>query len=178
MLRAVGGIALGALALAAGAAYAQTGEALSLLTMEKNGLAWDGVGLGNSLVSAERRIGVTLALERNPESNPCAPFVAIADHHGLTLTLGFASPKPGAKIDWLRVRFEGQQVAASGEDLAKELRARFPAAEWRRPADAAADLTEADDLSPVFLVPGGKKPQAVRFAPREHMEFAEPGCFR
>lgn len=161
-------------------AAAQESGALALLTLEKSGLAWDGVGVGNSLVAAERRIGVTLALDRNPENgaNPCAPFVATADHHGLTLTLGFKAPRPGAKIEWLRVRFEGVQIAASASDLATELRARFPGVEWVRPAGASADLAEADDLSPIYLVPGGKTPQAVRFAPREWMELAAPDCFR
>lgn len=160
-------------------AVAQEGQALSLLTIEKKGgLTWDGVGLGTSLVAAERRTGVTLALDRNPENgaNPCAPYVAVVDHNGLTLTLGFGSPRPGAKIEWLRVRFEGQQIAASASDLAAELRARIPSAEWIRPA-GATDLTEGDDLSPTYRVPAGKSVQAVRFAPREWMELAEVSCF-
>jgi hypothetical protein len=161
-------------------AAAQGAGALALLTLEKGALAWDGVGVGSSLVAAERRIGVTLALDRNGESaaNACAPFVATADHHGLTLTLGFRSPRPGAKVEWLRVRFEGAQIASSASDLAAELRARFPGTEWVRPAGAPADLAETDDLSPTYLVPGGKTPQAVRFAPREWMELAAPDCFR
>jgi hypothetical protein len=160
-------------------AAAQGGGALTMLTLEKGGLAWDGVGLGQSLVAAERRIGVTLALDRNAESsaNPCAPFVSSADHHGLRLTLGFRTPRPGAKIEWLRVRFEGPQVASSASDLAAELRARFPGTEWLQP-EGSPDLTEGDDVSPIFLVPGGKEPQAIRFAPRESMELATVACFR
>jgi len=153
------------------------GGALSMLTVEKGDLSWDDVALGTSLVAAERRIGVTLALDRNSAdgANPCAPFIATADHHGLTLTLGFKSPRPGAKIEWLKVRFEGQQIAASASELAAELKQRIPGAEWIRPA-GAADLTEADDLTPVYLTPGKEK-QAIRFAPREWMELAALSCF-
>lgn len=176
---AVAGVVLAVAGAAPRRAAAQEGGALASLTLEKGGLAWDSVGVGTSLVAAERRIGVTLALDRNSESdaNRCAPFVASADHHGLTLTMGFGSPRPGAKVEWLKVRFEGQQIAASASDLAVELRARFPGAEWIRP-EGSPELTEADDLAPTFLVPGGKQPQAVRFAPREWMELAAPDCFR
>jgi hypothetical protein len=155
---------------------AQPGQALSKLALEDGLLSWDGVRLGLSLVQSERKLGVTLALAKNPETNPCAKFVTEAERGGLTLTLGFASPKPSAKIAWLKVRFEGEQIASSASDLAAELRARFPGAEWIRPANRP-DLAESDDLSPAYSVPGGKEPQAIRFAPREWMELATPNCF-
>jgi len=154
---------------------AQSGQALSKLALEEGLLSWDGIRLGLSLVQSERKLGLTLALSKNPETNPCAKFVTEAERGGLTLTLGYASPKPGAKIAWLRVRFEGEQIASSARDLAAELRARFPGAEWIHPA-AKPDLVETDDLSPTYLIPG-KEPQAVRFAPREWMELAAPSCF-
>jgi hypothetical protein len=154
---------------------AQPGQALSKLTLEDGFLAWDGVRLGLSLVQSERKLGLTLALSRNPETNPCAKFITEAQRGGLTLTLGYTSPKPGAKIAWLKVRFEGEQIASSASDLAAELRARFPEASWIKPA-GSPDLVEADDLSPTYLIPG-KEPQAIRFAPREWMELATPACF-
>lgn len=174
-----GGVTAAALLLALGGApplAAQPGQALTKLVVEDGHLAWDDIRLGLSLVQAERKLGVTLALSKNPESNPCAKFVTEAERGGLTLTLGFASPKPSAKVAWLKVRFEGAQIASSASDLAAELRARFPGAEWIRPA-ASPDLAEADDLSPTYTVPGGKEPQALRFAPREWMELGTPGCF-
>lgn len=172
-------VAAAALAVAVGAASplsAQTGQALSKLAIEDGFLAWDGIRLGLSLVQSERKLGVTLALTKNPEPNACAKFVTEAQRGGLTLTLGFASPKPSAKIAWLKVRFEGEQIASSASDLAAELRARFPGAEWIRPA-SQPDLAESDDLSPTYTVPGGKEPQAIRFAPREWMELSTPNCF-
>lgn len=156
-------------------ATAQAADPLWGLELEKGRLSWDGVALGHSLVQAERKIGTTLAVEPSSDSGPCAPYVARSDHHGLSLTLGFRSPKPGAKIEWLRVRFEGAQVMASASDLVAALRVKFPAAEWIRPS-APADLVEADDLAPSFVIPGGKEPQAVRFAPREAMLLAAPAC--
>jgi hypothetical protein len=155
---------------------AQTGQALSKLAIEDGFLSWDGIRLGLSLVQSERKLGVTLALTKNPETNPCAKFVTEAERGGLTLTLGFTSPKPSAKIAWLKVRFEGEQIASSGSDLVAELRSRLPGVEWIRPANQP-DLAESDDLSPTFTVPGGKEPQAIRFAPREWMELATPNCF-
>jgi len=155
---------------------AQNGQALSKLALEDGLLSWDGIRLGLSLVQSERKLGVTLALSKNPEEIPCAKFVTEAERGGLTLTLGFPSPKPSAKISWLKIRFEGEQIASSASDLAAELRARFPGAEWIRPA-GQPDLVEADDLGPTFAVPGGKEPQAIRFAPREWMELATPACF-
>jgi hypothetical protein len=174
-----GGVAAAALILTLGGPSplaAQTGQALSKLAIEDGHLSWDGVRLGLSLVQSERKLGVTLALSRNPETNPCAKFITEAERGGLTLTLGFTSPKPSAKIAWLKVRFEGAQIASSASDLAAELRARFPGTEWIRPA-SPPDLVEGDDLSPTYAVPGGKEPQALRFAPREWMELATPECF-
>lgn len=155
---------------------AQGGQALSKLAIEDGYLSWDGIRVGLSLVQSERKLGVTLALSKNPEANPCAKYITEAERGGLTLTLGFASPKPSAKVAWLKVRFEGDQIASSASDLAAELRARFPTAEWIRPANQP-DLVETDDLSPTYTVPGGKEAQAIRFAPREWMELAAPTCF-
>jgi hypothetical protein len=155
------------------AAQPTSGTPLAALELEKGKLGWDGVQLGMSLVQAERKLGVTLALDRG-SLGPCPAYVAVADHHGLTLTLGFANAKPGAKVEYLGVRFEGAQVLASGPELAAELRAKIPTVEWLRPAEPA-DLIEEEDLRPTYLVPG-KKPAVVRLLPREALILAEPDC--
>lgn len=175
VLRAVGAAALVVALGAPRPAVAQSGQALAKLSLDDGRLSWDGVRLGMSLVQAERKLGVTLALGKKQEPNPCAKFVAEADRGGVRLTVGFASPKPSAKIVWLHVRFGNEQVAASASELAAEIRARFPGAAWVRPANQP-DLVESDDLAPTFDIPGGDEPQAVRLAPREALELAAPGC--
>lgn len=150
---------------------AQQNGALYALGRESNRLAWDGLQLGTSLVAAERRLGVTLALAKNPSPTPCANFVAEADYHGIRVTLGFKKPSPAAKIDWMRVRFEGQQVAVGATELVAELKALFPDAKWTPPA-GAPETVESDDLTPIYAVPGGKETQAVRLYPREAIELA------
>jgi len=174
--RGIGWLLLAVLGLAdARASGAQNTDPLWGLELEKGRLSWDGVALGNSLVQAEREIGVTLALEPSRDSGPCAPYVARVDHHGLSLTLGFRAPKPGAKVEWLRVRFESQQVLAGAAELAASVRAKFPDAQWSRPAEPA-DLVEADDLVPTYVIPGGKEPQALRLRPREALLLGAPAC--
>ena len=74
-----------------------------------------------------------------------------------------------------RVRFEGPQVLAGAAELSAALKARLPGAEWIRPAEPAG-LVEADDLTPIYAVPGGKTPQAVRLLPREAVILAAPEC--
>jgi len=176
--RALGatGVLLLACLLSAARLPAQQGEgALYALDRESNRLTWDGLPLGTSLVAAERKIGVTLALGKNPADNVCANFIAEADFHGIRVTLGFKKPSPSAKIDWMRVRFEGQQVAVSSSELVAELKSHFPEAEWNPPA--GGDVSESDDLAPVYTIPG-KQVQYIRLFPREAMEMATAtSCF-
>jgi len=160
----------------ASAAAAQQTEPLWGLEVDRKGrLSWDEVALGDSLVQAEREVGQTLSVETAQDAGSCVRFVAEADHHGLRLTMGFESPKPGARIEWLRVRFEGQQLVWSGRELVERLRVRIQGLEWIPPADGSAS-EEAEDLRPTFRVPGGKSPQVVRLLPREAVVFASADC--
>jgi hypothetical protein len=149
------------------------GDPLAALDFKKEKLGWDGLYLGMSLVQAERKIGTTLAIDSGP-GGECTKFVAVAERHGLRLTLGFPSPKPGARVQWIQVRFEGAQVLAAGPDLAVSLRAKQPGATWIQP-DSPAGLLEEEDLSPAYSIPA-KQPQVVRFEPRESMILAFASC--
>jgi len=151
-------------------AQPESGNPLGLLTLEKGKLGWDGVELGMSLVQAERRVGSTLSVDRYDQS--CPAYVTQAERNGLQLTLGFASPKPGAKIEWLRVRFEGIQVLASGAELMAALRELLPEAKWRQ----EPGVSEEDDLRPTFEIAGKKETLIVRLLPREAMILTTPDC--
>lgn len=133
---------------------------------------WDGVRLGMSLVQAERRLGATLALASRGTRPVCSSFAAEAEHHGMRLTLGFPSARPGAKIESLWVRFEGQQVAASAAELVVALRRHVPSASYR----ARPGLAEADDPTPTYLLTADGRGPAVRFVPREGMLVAAAPC--
>lgn len=168
------GTALVALvALGATAGSGQQQDALDKLTVEDGLLAWDGIRLGMSIPQIERRVGATIAIERSKEGG-CPAYVARAEHHGLSLTIGFPSPKPSGKVEWLMVRFEGHQIQASGADLVASLKKKIAGVEWLPPAEPAG-IPESDDLEPDFAVPG-KEPQVVRFYPRESMLLAKKSC--
>ncbi len=154
-------------------AQGQSGDPLAKLTVEDELLTWDGLRLGMSLVQAERRIGVTLALERSKASG-CPAYIVRVDHHGLALTIGFAAAKPSAKVEWFQVRFEGDLVLPSRLELAAALRQKIAGVEWLRPAQPA-DIAEEEDLQPSYAIPG-KEAQVVRFAPREWMIVAKRAC--
>jgi hypothetical protein len=151
------------------------GDLLDKLEIADGKLGWDGVTLGMSLVQAERKLGVTLGLDKGVASG-CPAFVASAQRNGVTLTLGFPSAKPGAKVEWLRVRFGGEAlVVASAAELVAALRAKHPAAAWIRPADQP-ELAEADDYTPAYEIGGGKEPFVVEFVPRESLTLALRRC--
>lgn len=160
-------------ALGATAGGAQQQDALDKLTVEDGLLAWDGIRLGMSIPQIERRVGATIAIERSKEGG-CPKYTARAEHHGLSLTIGFPSPKPSGKVEWLMVRFEGYQIQASGADLVASLKQKIAGVEWLPPAEPAG-IPESDDLEPDFAVPG-KEPQVVRFYPRESMLLAKKSC--
>lgn len=158
------------------AAAAQPSEPLWGLEVDRKGrIGWDEVALGDSLVQAEREVGVTLSVETAEDGGSCVKYVAEADHHGLRLTMGFRAPKPGSKIDWLQVRLEGEQLVWSGRELVEQLLQKVEGLEWIPPADGSvSDPTE--DLAPTFRVPGGKQPQVIRLLPREAVILAMADC--
>ena len=168
------GVALVALvALGATAGIGQQTDALDKLSLDDGLLSWDGVRLGMSIPQIERRVGATIALQKS-KTPGCPTFIATAEHHGLTMTIGFTSPKPSGKADWISIRFEGYQIQASGADLVASLKQKIAGVEWLPPAEPAG-ITEADDLEPDFAVPG-KEPQVIRFYPRESMLLAKKSC--
>jgi hypothetical protein len=172
-----GMLAIGAMLLGLGGGVATRSAAqppddpLFGLGLADGRLEWDGIRLGMSLVAAERRMGATLALDRNAEGN-CPAFLATADRNGITLTLGFPAAKPSAKVEWIRVRFRGSQLMFSGPELADALRRKFPGARW---VERVAGLAEEDDLMPTYAI-DGKEPQAVRLAPRDWMVLTRASC--
>jgi hypothetical protein len=157
-------------------------DPLAGLEIEDGRPGWDGIRLGMSLVQAERRLGTTLAVAARSSQDAagapvCSAFAAEAERDGLRLVLGFPTARPGAKLESLWVRFEGEQVRASAEQLAAALRRRSPQAAYRGPAGGA----EADDPRPTYLLPLApetKTADAVRFVPREGMLLAVADCLR
>jgi len=157
-------------------AAAQPSEPFWGLEVDKKGrLAWDDVAIGDSMVQAEREVGQTLSVETAQEGGSCVKYVAEADHHGLRLTMGFRSPKPGSRIDWLRVRFEGQQLVWSGRELVEQLLQQLDGVEWIPPADGSIK-DPGEDLQPTFRVSAGKQPQLLRILPREAVILASGDC--
>jgi hypothetical protein len=169
-----------AMALAAAASTARAEDAaqadpLAGLEADDSGAGWAGIHLGMSLVQAERRFSVALAL-REVDDTRCGRFVAIAERGGLALTAGFPSARPGAKIETLFVRFEGYQVLASGAELVASLKAKVPSARYLPDSDLP-DRPEADDPAPVYELPG-KTPAAVQIRPKDGLLFASLPCLR
>ena len=153
-------------------AAAEGADPIPLFEVEDGQPGWDGVRLGLSLVQAERRLGTTLALAPRGSRPVCSAYAAETERNGIRLVLGFASARPGARIESLWVRFEGEQVAANGADLVAALRRHAPTATYR----ARSDVAEADDPEPTFLLGGEGRGAAVRLVPREGMLLAGTAC--
>jgi hypothetical protein len=169
-------VTLGILAGAAGPGAAQQAadeDPLAGLEVSAEGVGWSGVHLGMSLVQAERRFGTTLALEAGSKGK-CGKFVAGAERDGLNLSVGFASPKPGAKIETLYVQFEGYQVAADAQHLIASLRRKAPEARYLADPDLP-DRNESNDPSPKFEV-DGKIPVVIHLRTRDGLMISRRDC--
>jgi hypothetical protein len=136
-------------------------------------VGWDGVELGMSVVQAERRVGLTLALAPSG-TKPCGGFAVDVERGTLRLTLGFPSARPGAKVETLYVHFEGYQVLAKRGDLVEELKRIAPQATYSAPREYP-DLPEADAADPVFLLPGDAN-AALRIEPGKGLLLARRDC--
>lgn len=128
---------------------------------------WDGIGIGMSLVQLERRVGETLSVSPAAGTPVCSRFASRADYQGRRIVMGFATAKPGAKLESLWVDFEGEEASAGAADLAAALRQRVPAASELGDAAGTAEAT--------YLLPG-EPPVLVRFTLREGLLIALRGC--
>lgn len=167
---------LGYLSAASGPGAAQQAadeDPLAGLEISADGVGWSGVRLGMSLVQAERRFGVTLALEAGSKGR-CGKFVAGAERDGLNLSVGFQTPKPGAKIETLYVQFEGYQVAANAQDLVASLRRKAPDARYIADPELP-DRDESNDPSPKFEV-DGKVPAVIHLRTRDGLMISSRDC--
>lgn len=176
-MAAVSGL-VATVALAALAPAAQNepgGDPLAGLEVGEDGVGWDGIRIGMSLVQAERRFGGALSLTEIPGGR-CGRFVASAERDGLDLRVGFPAARPGAKVETLFVRFEGYQVVARAADLAASLKAKLAEARYR-PDPAFPDRAEAEDPAPVYELPG-KTPLLIALRPRDGLLIGPPDCVR
>jgi hypothetical protein len=153
---------------------ARAADPLDGLEVSAKRIGWDGVELGMSFVQAERRFGTTLPLSENPKAR-CGRFVSGSERGGLSMQVGFPSSKPGAKIETIFVRFEGQQVTADAAALVAALRARLPDARYVPDADMP-DTTEAEHPAPTFEVVLGEETYAIQLRPRDGLFMARRDC--
>jgi len=167
-------VGLVAASFAATLAVAQGGDPLAPFALGKSGPGWGEVLLGTSLVKAERLTRSTLAIGPGDSRPVCSEFAAEADYEGIWLVLGFPSAKPGAKIESIWVRFEGELVAATRDELVESLRRRAPEMTWVPDPEHPED-TEASDPTPVFRV-AASPDSVVKLYPREGMLIARRDC--
>lgn len=159
----------------AGSLLAQATETpLARLEAAGGKTGWDGITLGMSSVQVERRTGITLAMQPGPSAaGSCRAYTVTVERDSLSLTLGFPSSKPGAKLQSIYVRFEGYQVTAKQEALVRELKERIPGAAYQPPKDAPP-ATEAEDPAPAYLVPGTE--HAARLVPGDGLWIMLRSC--
>src|SRR5690606_24504820 len=125
------------------------------------------IELGMTFVQAERRFGTTLPLTENPGAR-CGRFVSASERGGLSIQVGFPSARPGARIETMFVRFEGDQVNADAAALIAALRARAPDATYLPDADLPG-TTEADHPAPSFEVTRDGQAWVIQLRPRDGM---------
>ena len=154
MTKARWGLGIAGTLFAATLVAQATETPLARLEVASGKVGWDGVSLGMSSVQVERRTGTTLAMQPASGTAPsCRAFTVTVERDTLSMTLGFPSSKPGAKLQSIYVRFEGYQVAARQEALVKELKEKIPGATYL-PASTAPAPSETADPAPVYLIPG------------------------
>jgi hypothetical protein len=163
--------AVWALAACLGTA-AQPARAELLARFETQPAGWDGIRIGMSLVQLERRVGETLSVTPGSGTPVCSRFASRADYEGYRVVMGFASAKPGAKLESLWVDFDGEEASAGAADLEAALRRRLPAASELRDATPPAGSGRP---AAVYLLPG-EPPVVVRFVPREGLLIALRSC--
>lgn len=146
---------------------------LARLRIEPKKVGWDSVELGMSLVQTERRVGLTLAL-RPGVAGRCGAYGVDIDRGTLRLSLGFPSPKPGAKLESLYVNFEGYQVLAKRVDLVAELKRVAPQASYF-PDPRFPDLREEEAADPTYELPG-EGGWAVRIEPGRGLLLTMRSC--
>jgi hypothetical protein len=159
-----------------GALLAQATETpLARLEVSGGKVGWDGVALGMSSVQVERRTGVTLAMQSGTESSAatCRAFTVTVERDTLSLTLGFPTSKPGAKLQSIYVRFEGYQLTAKQEALVRELKEKIPGAAYQ-PPKLTPPPAEADDPAPAYLIPGTET--AARLVPGDGLWITLRTC--
>jgi hypothetical protein len=162
--------------LGVAAAPARAADPLGKLEISARRIGWDGIELGMSFVQAERRFGTTLPLTEVPGA-VCGRFVSGSERGGLSLQVGFPSSKPGAKIETLFVRFEGQQVTLDAPALVAALRAKAPDLVYVPDADLPG-TTEADHPAPTFELVRGEETWAIQLRPRDGLFLARRDCVR
>jgi hypothetical protein len=171
---AVSAAALTLAAVTAAAREKAPDDPLAGLQVRDGRPGWDGIEVGMSFVQAERRFGTTLPLTERPGAR-CGRFVSASERAGLTLQVGFPSPKPGAKVETLFVRFEGHQIAASTADLVAALKRKAPAAKYL-PDPAQGPSSETEDPAPVYGLADDGEGWAVQLRPRDGMLLARRAC--
>jgi hypothetical protein len=156
------------------AAPARAADPLDKLEISARRIGWDGIELGMSFVQAERRFGTTLPLTESPNGR-CGRFVSGSERGGLSIQVGFPTTKPGAKIETIFVRFEGQQVTADVAALVAALRARAPDAVYVPDPDLPGS-GEADHPAPTFELVRGEETWAIQLRPRDGLLLARRDC--
>ncbi|MEO8196633.1 MAG: hypothetical protein ABI689_07915 [Thermoanaerobaculia bacterium] len=161
--------------LLAGSLLAQASETpLAELEAGAGKAGWDGLALGMSSVQVERRTGITLAMQPGSSSGGgCRTYMVTVERNTLSLSLGFPSSKPGAKLLSIYVRFEGYQITAKQEALVRELKERIPGASYR-PPKLAPPPSEAADPAPVYLIPDSD--YAARLVPGDGLWITLRSC--
>jgi len=162
------------MSLGLAAAPARAADPLEGLEITAKRIGWDGIELGMSFVQAERRFGTTLPLTENPNGK-CGRFVSASERGGLSIQVGFPSTKPGAKIETMFVRFEGQQVTVDAAALVASLRAKAPDATYVPDEDLPA-TTEADHPAPSFELTRGDEHWVIQLRPRDGLFLARRDC--
>ena len=114
-------------------------------------------------------------MERSPKGE-CPSFAVDVDHHAARLSLGFPSARPGAKLEWLYVRFGGYQTLAKRPELVAELKRIAPGATYFAPA-AHPDLKEEEAAEPTFAL-SGEPAYGVRIEPGAGLLLARRDCLR
>lgn len=166
-----------ALALTAGVAGARAegADPLADLEVTKDGVGWNGIRIGMSLIQAERRLGGTLALEGHEKAR-CGKFAAGAEREGVNLSVGFPAAKPSAKIETMFVQFQGDQIVARAAELVASLHQRIPTARYL-PDASFPDRAEAEDPSPRYEVPGDS-PVILHLRPHDGLVIARAECLQ
>jgi hypothetical protein len=100
--------------------------ALPLLFASNGKLGWGGLTLGMSRASAERVLGHSIRVRRDPYADACGEYYSMVAMHGQSVLIEWSGATPAAVIDVIGLSYGADERSASDEERSRSALAAVP----------------------------------------------------